>query len=166
MKSISLPKLFASALFVAACATALAGDERHRDHSDRIVGLWSTEGLVGPCGGTAAQTIRNTLLFHAGGTVTENSRFPPNGAPQAAGTYQRTMGLGTWHYDARKRRFFLHLQFDNYVGNVYHGFSTVDREIVLSNGAMLATGPVVSRRYTADGELLSEVCGEAVSTRL
>jgi hypothetical protein len=169
MKSIRLVKASVAMLVVAACATALAGDDRHRDYSDRIVGLWSTEGLVGPCSGTPVVPIRNTLLFHAGGTVTENARFGPNGAPNVAGIpglYQRSSGLGTWHFDVRKRKFFLHLQFDNYVDNIYHGFSTVDREITLSNGAMLASGSVVSRRYNAAGEILTEACGQATSTRL
>jgi hypothetical protein len=58
------------------------------------------------------------------------------------------------------------LQFDRYVNNVYDGFSTVDREITLSRRAMVATGPVRSTNYDVNGELMSEVCGNATSTRL
>lgn len=147
-----------------------AGDDRDsHDRGDRILGLWSTEGLVGPCNGTPGQPIRNTLLFSDGGTVVENPRFPPSGVPVAPGStsiYQRGSGLGTWVYESWRRRYYLHLQFDNYVDGVYHGYSTVDREITLSQHGMLATGPVRSARYLADGTLFSEVCGTATSKPL
>ncbi len=135
----------------------------------RIVGAWSTEALVGPCNATPGQPVRNTLLFHAGGTLIDVPRFGPNGVPNVLGIpgiYQRGQGLGTWTYNPFNRRFYIHLQFDNYVDNIYHGYSTVDREITLSNGGMLATGPVTSSRYKADGTLISEVCGHATSTPL
>jgi hypothetical protein len=137
--------------------------------ANRIVGLWSTEALVGPCKGTASTPLRNTLLFHAGGTVVESPRFPPGGAPNIAGVpgvYQRGQALGTWSYDPRKRTYFLHLQFDNYVDNVYHGYSIVDRELGLDRSGLLASGPVRSTRFAVDGKLLNEVCGEALSARL
>jgi hypothetical protein len=137
--------------------------------ANRIVGLWSTEALVGPCNGPAATPIRNTLLFHAGGTVVENPRFPPGGAPGAAGIpglYQRGQALGMWSYDPRTRTYYMHLRFDNYVDNVYHGYSTVDRELALDKSGFLASGPVRSARFAANGTLLSEVCGEASSARL
>ncbi len=136
---------------------------------NRIVGLWSTEALVGPCGGEPVTPIQNTLLFHAGGTVVESPRFPPGGAPRVAGVpgqYQRGQALGTWSYDPRRRTYFLHLQFDNYVDNAYHGYSTVNREIALTKDGLLGSGPVRSARFTADGKLMGEVCGEALSARL
>ena len=136
---------------------------------NRIVGLWNTEAVVGPCAATPQTPIRNTLLFQAGGTVVENPRFPPGGVPNVAGVlgiYQRGQALGTWSYDSVKRRYLVHLQFDNYVDNAYHGYSTVDREITLSKRALYASGPVRSARYKADGTLMGEVCGQAVSTRL
>lgn len=137
--------------------------------ANRIVGLWSTEARVGPCGGAAATLILNTLLFHAGGTVVETPRFPPGGAPGVAGVpgvYQRGQALGTWSYDPRRRTYFLHLQFDNYVDNAYHGYSTVNREIALSKDGLLGSGTVRSARFTADGKLMGEVCGEGLSARL
>jgi hypothetical protein len=137
--------------------------------ANRIVGLWGTEGTVGPCNGPQTTPIRNTLLFHAGGTVVESPRFPPGGAPNVAGipgTYQRGQALGTWSYDPRRRTYYVHLQFDNYVDNVYHGYSTVDREIALSKEGLLGSGPTRSARFAVDGKLLSEVCGQASSARL
>jgi len=163
----------ATALLISLIAVgATAHDNANRDsrdEGDRIVGLWSTEGVVGPCNAPPQVPIRNTLLFNAGGTFVDNPRFPPNGAPNVAGipgTYQRVQGLGTWSYNAAKHRYYLHLQFDNYVDNAYHGFSTVDREITLSRRGMIASGPVWSARFDVNGQLLSEVCGEATSTRL
>ncbi len=148
---------------IAGGATAHDGDSRgSRDDGNRIVGLWGTEALVGTCGATPQTPIRNTLLFHAGGTVVENPRFPPGGA----GNYQRGQALGTWVYDSRSRRYFIHLRFDNYVANAYHGYSTVDREITLTKRGTYASGPVRSARYAADRSLISEVCGDAVSTPL
>lgn len=157
-------------------AVTAAGAAAHYDGwagesgpASRIVGLWSTEGVVGPCDGVAATPIRNTLLFHAGGTVVESPRFPPGGAPNVGGIpglYQRGQALGTWSYNARTRTYFLHLQFDNYVDNAYHGYSIVNREIVLDKEGVLASGPVRSARFAQDGKLLSEVCGKAVSARI
>jgi hypothetical protein len=153
---------------IAVGATAHDGNRDSRDDGNRIAGLWSTEAVIGPCNATPTIQIRNTLLFHAGGTLVDNPRFPPNGIPVAGttGVYQRVQGLGTRSYNPAKRRYFLHLQFDRYVNNVYDGFSTVDREITLSSRAMVATGPVTSANYNVNGELMSEVCGEATSTRL
>lgn len=159
-------------LCVLMAATASAGQDfvgHFPGPANRIVGLWATEAMVGPCGGTPSTPIRNTLLFHAGGTVVESPRFGPNGAPNVAGVpgiYQRGQALGTWSYHPGRRTYYIHLQFDNYVDNVYHGFSTVDREIALSKEGMLGSGPVRSARFAADGKLMGEVCGQATSARL
>ena len=157
----------AAAIAAGSNGAALAGDSRDSDgFANRIAGLWKTDAAVGPCGSAPTRTINNTLLFNANGTMLDNPRIGPNGIPVAAGTYQRGWGLGTWTYDARKKRYFIHVQFDRYINNTYVGFSTVDREIVLSNRAMVATGPVHAVDYDVDGEKLTEVCGEATSTRL
>ena len=151
-------------------AVSLAGDDNdYRDRGKRIVGLWATEGFVGPCDGTPATPIRNTLLFHHGGTVVEVPRIGPNGVPGVAGIpgiYQRGQALGTWTYERSTNRHYIHLRFDNYVDNVYHGYSIVEREITLTNRGMLASGPVRSTRFYADGRVLNEVCGQATSTPL
>jgi hypothetical protein len=134
--------------------------------ANRIVGLWATEGHAGPCGEVPVATIRNTLIFQAGGTVVENPRALPGGVPSPSGLYQRSIGLGTWSYDPVANKYYLYLQFDNYVDNVYNGFTTVDREISLSSEGLLASGPVRIVRYKADGSPLAELCGEVLSTRL
>jgi hypothetical protein len=170
MKSMtSICMTGAAAIAVAISGASLAGD--HRDGGDvanRIAGLWKTDAMVGPCGGTPTRTVNNTLLFNANGTMLDNPRIGPNGIPTAAGTYQRGWGLGTWTYDARKNRYFIRVQFDRYINNSYAGFSIVDREILLSNRATVATGPVHVVDYDVNGEPIetTEVCGEATSTRL
>jgi hypothetical protein len=159
----------AAAIAAVVSGAALAGDSHDSDRfANRIAGLWKTDAVVGPCGSTPTRKVNNTLLFNANGTLLDNPRIGPNGIPVAAGTYQRGWGLGTWTYDARKNRYFIHVQFDRYVNNSYTGFTTVDREIVLSQRATVATGPVHVVEYDVNGEPIepNEVCGEATSTRL
>jgi hypothetical protein len=137
--------------------------------ANRIVGLWSTAGLVGPCGGTPINPVRNTLLFQAGGTVVENPRFPPNGAPNVfgvPGTNQRNQALGTWWYDPATKKYSMHLRFDWFVDGVYHGYMTIDREIRLSTDGMQASGPVWAARFDANDNQIAQLCGGADSTRL
>jgi hypothetical protein len=138
--------------------------------ANRIAGLWSSEAGVRPCGtALPLAPVRNTLLFHAGGTVVENPRFPPGGAANVfgvPGTNQRNQALGTWGYDPATDVYWMHLQFDWFVDGIYHGYMTVDREIRLSQDGLEASGPVWSTRYSAAGSVIAQVCGEAVSTRL
>jgi hypothetical protein len=138
--------------------------------ANRIVGLWTTDGMVSPCGTALPPTaVRNTLLFEAGGTVVENPRFPPQGANGAfgvAGINQRGNGLGTWSYDPADHLYTLHLRFDWYVNGAYHGYQTVDREMRLSSDGMQVSGDVTSTRFAANGTPLISVCGAAVSDRI
>jgi hypothetical protein len=129
----------------------------------RIVGLWRADGAVRPCANPAApvMNVRNNLLFHAGGTLTEN----PGGLPSVTGN-SRSMGLGTWGYDAAKGRHTLHLRFDNYANGVYVGYQTVDREITLGTVDQSLTGPVLVTRYDTAGNVQLQLCGTAVQTRL
>jgi hypothetical protein len=166
MRSISLLLL----VLASPIASAAVGPEQSgaiKVPANEIVGLWSTEALVGFCGQTAETTVRNTLLFHAGGTLVETPLFPPSGVPDpgSGGIYQRTQGLGTWTFNPARKTYELRLRFDNFVNGVYHGYSTVDRQIVLI-GTNQASGPVVVNRYLANGTRIVELCGEANSTRL
>jgi hypothetical protein len=137
--------------------------------ANRIVGLWETRGNLGLCtGGPLFIQVVNTLLFHAGGTVNENAPFPPQGTMNVGGIpglYQRNQGHGVWSYDPATDEYAFHIRFDNFVDNVYHGYSTVDRTIVIDGSGVQTFGPVRAARYTASGTLISEFCGEAVSKR-
>lgn len=161
-------------LVLAAAGPAAAVDPTHNGAlatpANRIVGLWTTEASVSPCGtALPPQPIRNTLLFNAGGTVVENPRIPPAGVANAfgvAGINQRGIGIGTWSYDPDSARYSLFVRFDWYVDGAYHGYMTVEREMTLSANGALATGAVTSTRYLANGTQIVAVCGSAVSDRL
>ena len=137
--------------------------------ANRIVGLWSNVAQVGPCGGAAGATIRQTLLFEPGGGFIDNAPFPPQGAPNVygvAGLNQRSIGLGTWSYEPLTGRYTLDQRFDWFVDNTYHGYQIVHRTILLSNDGRTASGPVHTIRYAANGSVVVELCGSAVSNRL
>jgi hypothetical protein len=134
--------------------------------ANTIVGIWSTEADVGLCNAGPTSKVFNTLLFHAGGTVVESPRIPPSGVPDiGGGILQRGQALGTWAFDPTSKTYQIHLRFDNYVNGAYHGFSLVDREISLV-GKDQGVGPVYVTRFTAAGNLIVELCGEALSARL
>ena len=139
--------------------------------ANRIVGLWTTQAAVRPCGSNLPLSpARNTILFHAGGTVLANPlAAPAAGFPNVAGIpgiHQRGQDLGTWSFNPLTHQYTVKLRFDWYVDGLYHGYSTVDRTILLSNDGKQAFGPVRVTRYRTDGSIIGEVCGEAVSTRL
>lgn len=138
--------------------------------ANRIVGLWLTEGGTRPCGTEIPFTqIRNTILFHAGGTVIANPQQAPAAGipnlPGAPGFNQRGQDLGTWSFNPLTRQYAVKLRFDWYVDGLYHGYQVVERTILLSNDGKRGFGPVRSTRYRADGSLMGAVCGEVVSTR-
>lgn len=125
--------------------------------ADRIVGLWSTQGTVAGCEtGTPVINPRNTLLFHAGGTLTEN----------IAPTTARNQGLGVWSYDQTAGSYTLHLRYDRFSNGVNIGFATVDRQLFMSEDGQQISGPVRANFYATDGTLTQELCGEATSVRI
>lgn len=122
-----------------------------------IVGLWSTQATVSGCAtGVPVIQVRNTLLFHSGGTVTEN--FEP--------TSQRNLGLGRWSYDPATGRYTMQLGFDRFAAGVFVGHSTVERQLVMSADGLQMSGPVRATAYAVDGSVILELCGNAVSERL
>lgn len=168
----SLPLSLIAVLAVAS-ATAHAQQNPARTGSlavpaNKIVGLWDTQPSVAPCGGPspAGPHGHTTLLFNAGGTWVENPQFPPSGVPAAGGVSQRSGGLGVWSYDPLTARYTAHMRFDWYLNGVYDGYQTVDRTILLSSDGKLASGPVRSTRYAADGSVIVKLCGSAVGARL
>ena len=175
MCRVSMLSLAIAAFGVSVPATYSSAAETHNPAqtgasgapANAIVGLWGTEALVGPCGQTPTSQVRNTLLFHAGGTVVENPLIPPAGVPNVGlpGNYQRGQALGTWTFDPALKTYQIYLRFDNYVDNAYQGYSTVDRQITLL-GRDQAYGPVKVARFNPEGTVIVELCGEAYSTRL
>lgn len=139
--------------------------------ANRIVGLWTTQAAVRPCGSSLPLSpARNTIMFNAGGTVLANPLAPEaTSYPDVAGIpggHQRGQDLGVWSFNPLTRQYTAKLRFDWYVDGLYHGYQTVERTILLSNDGKRASGPVRSTRYLADGSLVGALCGEAISTRL
>jgi len=135
--------------------------------AERIVGLWSNLAEVRPCGTDFPfDQVAQTLLFHSGGTVSDNPLFPPGGADIEGGHYERNQGMGTWEYNPQTRRYWIHIQFDNFMDGVFVGRTTVDRQARLRNGGMELFGSVSATRYDAAGNVLGQLCGSAVATRL
>lgn len=131
--------------------------------ANRIVGLWEAAGAVRPCNdpGAPARNVRNNLLFHAGGTVTEN----PGGLPNVTGP-SRSFGLGTWRYDPDSNRYTGMLRFDTYLNGAYTGYTTIDRDIVLDGADATAVGPVVVTGYDTNGNQILQLCGTSIQHRL
>jgi hypothetical protein len=158
-------------LLALASLPAVAGGDPVRNGalataSNRITGLWNNVGQVGPCGGTPVQPIHQTLMFLAGGGFVDNSPYPPQGAPGPGGLNQRSIGLGTWSYDPLTAQYTLDQRFDWFVNNVYSGYQVVHRTMLLGNAGTTASGPVRTIRYAANGSVVFDLCGSAVSTRL
>jgi hypothetical protein len=157
---------FAIAACLAPC-TALAGGPATTGAlatpANNIVGLWTVAASVRPCNNPAdpPMNVSNTLLFHAGGTVTEN----PSVLPKVAGA-GRSFGIGTWSFDPNTGRYAGMLRSDNYFDGVYTGYQTVDRDIALNADATTAAGSVVVTIYDANGNQLVQLCGSTTSTRL
>ena len=129
--------------------------------ANKLAGLWTGEGYVSPCGTPlpTQPTVRTTLIFHAGGTLTEQPRMPPPGANT------RSIGLGTWSYDPATGQHHARFRFDRYVNGIYGGFSVVERELLLSEDGNEASGDVLSVNYDANGAEIGAVCGIGVSRR-
>lgn len=135
--------------------------------ANRIVGVWSNTSQVGSCDtGALGPVLRQTLMFHAGGTFLDNSRFAPQGIMTPGGVVQRSVGLGTWTYDPVSGEHSLRQQFDFYLNNAYDGYQVIERIMLLSNDLNTISGPVLAIRYNAAGAEMFRQCGVALSTRL
>ena len=138
--------------------------------ANRIVGLWNNQASVRPCGSSLPfSQHRHTFLFHAGGTVVANLESPLTGYPDLAGIpgiHQRGPDVGTWSFNPLTGQYTIKLRVDWYVDDLYHGYSTVDRTLLLSNDGKQGSGPARITRYKTDGSAVVAFCGDAVLTRL
>ncbi len=138
--------------------------------ASRLVGLWNNQAAVRPCGSSLPSwPVQSTILFHAGGTAVANLDSPIGGTSNLAGipgVHQRGPDAGTWSYDFRTHQYTLKLRFNWYVDDLYHGYSTVVRTVLLSNDGNHTSGPIRATRYTTDGAIVGALCGEVHSTRI
>lgn len=136
----------------------------------RLVGAFQSDAQVRPCGTTfPTRPVTNTMVFNAGGTVTQSARFPPSGAFNLygiPGLGTTTIGLGTWWYNPLSRTYSMTLRYDYFIDGLYHGTGTVDYEFEMGADHNTVAGPVQVTVRKADGSLVIEMCGEATSTRL
>lgn len=138
--------------------------------AERIVGTYQSDAQVRPCGSNLPlMPVLNTISFNAGGTVIENPRFPPSGVLNVfgiPGLFTRSIGLGSWSYNPFSHRYSMSLRYDFFENGVFYGTGVVDREIQLGADGNTKSGSVRSTVYTSGGNVIVDLCGEAVSTRL
>lgn len=136
----------------------------------RLVGAFQSDAQVRPCGTTfPTRPVTNTMVFNAGGTVTQSARFPLGGAFNLygiPGLGTTTIGLGTWWYNPSARTYSMTLRYGCFIDGLYHGTGTVDYEFEMGANRNTVAGPVQVTVRKADGSLVIEMCGEATSTRL
>ncbi|MBS0589083.1 MAG: hypothetical protein JSR65_00415 [Proteobacteria bacterium] len=164
MKLLILP-LATSLALAAMPATARNNPE------SQLIGVWTTSAAVQPCGNSGPLpplTPINVLTFHAGGTLTETTLFPPGGVPNVYGVLglnTRGDGTGIWGYVSWHRDYMLSLRFNWFVDGVYNGYQVVDRTMTLDPTGQHISGSVQTTRYGVNGKVLASLCGQATSDR-
>lgn len=138
--------------------------------ANRIVGLWSALGLVGPCTAAPTGPINAIVVYHAGGTLSTTDTLPATGGiPNLhgiAGLNTRGPGHGRWSYDPVTRRYEVVFRFNWFVNGLYHGYQQVEREVTLSADGQELSGPINAARYFANGTKYLDFCGAEVSHRI
>jgi hypothetical protein len=155
-------------LGLSTAAGATSGNARPENQTtsgwfaNRIVGAYGTNAQVRACGSSDPyNTVINTILFNAGGTVVAIPRFPPGGA----NGYSRTNDMGTWSYDPATGHYSLRLRYDNFTDGTFTGSSIVERDMTMSLDRNSVSGSVHVTTYDTNGVAVYEVCGTATSTR-
>jgi len=136
--------------------------------ASRIVGAYQTEARVRVCGSSDPyETVKNMILFNAGGTVIAQPQLASTGLPGLYGPGLGTRGpdFGTWFYNSRTNLYSVKLRYETFVDGVFHGAGIVEREIQLSADDNTAYGRVHVTVLAPDGSKVAEICGTAVSTR-
>ena len=78
----------------------------------------------------------------------------------------RAEGLGTWSYNPTTQQYRMKLQFDRWAPDGTNvGYSTVERQLLMNTAGTQMAGPVYAVHYAADGSIIVQLCGHAVSTR-
>jgi len=138
--------------------------------ANRIVGLWSALGFVGPCGAPPTNPINAIVVFHAGGTLSTSDTLPATGGVPnlhgITGLNTRGPGYGRWSYDPTTQRYHVLFRFNWFVNGVYHGYQQVEREVTLSTDGLELSGDIQAARYFADGTKYIDFCGAEISDRI
>lgn len=126
--------------------------------ANRIVGLWDTQVIAGPChSGITTFRGRGLNVFHAGGTVSATNNLPPtaNGPTYGVWVYRG-------HGDYRAR-----MQFFRYLPDgSFDGVQDIHRSMLLSGDGQRTDETTNVRVLNADGSLRVELCGAAIAQRV
>lgn len=173
----TLMRRFATTLLGLAAATAAqASNPAHSGGSptpaNAIVGVWMGRIAIAPCGlPVPSPGFLASVVFHAGGTLTETNTFPLAGMPTPLGLSARNgPGMGTWRYDPQTGRYATRLRFDWWVDGVYNGYQDITQEIDLSPDGNSYTSTIFATRHAYDPvsqthSAAVEFCGEGSSER-
>ena len=164
MKTMSL--LLAGSL--AACAGVALAESPHDPANDRkgiltsaianrIVGLWSVEVTLGPCGAPANRNFIALNTFHAGGTLSDSNTLPGS---------LRSPGHGAWRYVGRGM-YEGRMQFYRFLPDgSYDGLQDITQTVELQGGGDRYESAVRARVLNVDGSLRVELCGLAMGRRV
>ena len=139
--------------------------------ANQLVGVWTTSAAVQSCDSPnplPPPSPNNVLTFHAGGTASELTLFPPTGVPNVygvTGLNWRSNGTGVWDYLPSRHEYMLSLRFNWFVDGAYNGYQVVDRVMVMDDSGKHLSGQVQTTRYGADGKVIVTLCGTGISDR-
>ena len=125
--------------------------------ANRIVGLWSVEVSIGPCGTPANRNFIALNTFHAGGTLSDSNTLPGS---------LRSPGHGAWRYIGGGM-YEGRMQFYRFLPDgSYDGLQDVFNTLELHRGGNRYESAVRARVLNTDGSVRVELCGVAVGTRV
>jgi hypothetical protein len=125
---------------------------------DRIVGLWTTEVTLYPCGGGPTIAAFEALgSFHAGGTLDNTDETPVTSRGPGTGIWEN---VGHGRYRAR-------MQFMRYnPDGSFDGIQDISRTLLMRHDGQQMDESVVARVLNADGSLRVQVCGDGTDWRV
>jgi hypothetical protein len=125
--------------------------------ANRIVGLWSVQVTLGPCGAPANRSFIALNTFHAGGTLSDSNTLPGS---------LRSPGHGAWRYVGRGM-YEGRMQFYRFLPDgSYDGLQDITQTVELQGRGDRYESAVRARVLNVDGTLRVELCGLAVGRRV
>ena len=145
---------------LAGSAAARSPAERLFVPQDPLVGTWTVDVVIGPCGQAPVQSFSAYNTFHAGGTLTDVNTLSPTLRAGGQGIWQR-MSSGDY---ATRFQFF---RFDQPAPAGATGIQDIRTTVTLAPDGKSYVASVRARITTLDGVQVSpNLCGEAIGKRL
>lgn len=151
------PLLALGALAVATVPTAAA---QGNAPAGRLVGAWTVDVAIGPCGGPPANVFSAHNTFHAGGTLSDFNWQP---------TALRSPGHGVWQHLGRNRfaTRFQFFRYDQPPPATASGRQDIRTLVTLDASGDTYTARIDAQATTLDGAPVGPpLCGEAVGSRM